>query len=210
MPAVFGGRTAKAERIPGLFCSLSAGSFAQSSLGHSSAEMPRVTLSCLFVWAASQAASSRNNGIFSFVCAGKIKCDLNWLLDLHQVSPPRAQAVRQLRRGSPSQHSENFPHRSGTGRAARRSPPLLQIACCQKAAQAACHRRGWWPPSHFLLHPQREQEARDVHLRVLRDAPPAHAHPRAPHPRRELGCPPQNSLDSGPSHDLGFGPAPGP
>lgn len=79
---------AKAEQIPGLFCSLSAGSFAQSSLGHSSAEMPRVTLSCLFVWAASQTASSRNNGILSFVHAGKIKCDLNSLLDLHHMSPP--------------------------------------------------------------------------------------------------------------------------
>lgn len=50
--------------------------------------MPRVTLSCLFVWAASQAANSRNNGIFSFVHVGKIKCDLNSQLDLHQMSPP--------------------------------------------------------------------------------------------------------------------------
>lgn len=88
VPAAFGGRTATAEQNPGLFCSLSAGSFAQSSLGHGSAEMPRVTLSCLFVWAASQADSSRKNGIFSFVRAGKIKCDLNSLLDLHQIRPP--------------------------------------------------------------------------------------------------------------------------
>lgn len=92
---------AKAEQILDLFCSLSAGSFAQPSLGHSSAEMPSITLSRLFVWAVSQAASSRNDGIFSLVCAGKIKCDLNSLLDLHQMSPPRARAVRQPRRGSP-------------------------------------------------------------------------------------------------------------
>lgn len=78
---------ANTEQIPGLFCSLSEGSFAQSSLGHGSAEMLRVTSSCLFVWAASQAASSRNNGIFSFVRAGKIKCDLNSLLALHQMNP---------------------------------------------------------------------------------------------------------------------------
>lgn len=92
---------AKAEQIPGLFCSLSAGAFAQPSLGDSSAEMPRVSLSRLFVWAASQAASSRNDGIFSLVRAGKMKCDLNSLLDLHQMNPPRARAARQLRRGSP-------------------------------------------------------------------------------------------------------------
>lgn len=87
-PTAFGGMMANTEQIPGLFCSLSEGSFAQSSLGHGSAEMPRVTSSCLFVWAVSQAASSRNNGIFSFARAGKIKCDLNSLLALHQMSPP--------------------------------------------------------------------------------------------------------------------------
>lgn len=67
------GRTAKAEQIHAIFCSLSAGSFALSSLGHGLEEMLRVTLSCLFVWAAIQAASSRNNRDFSFVHEGKIK-----------------------------------------------------------------------------------------------------------------------------------------
>lgn len=70
------------------FSVLSAGSFAPPSLGHGLAEMLRVALSCLFVWAASQAVSSRNNRIFSFVRVGKIKHDLNSLLELHQMSPP--------------------------------------------------------------------------------------------------------------------------
>lgn len=79
--------------------------------------MPRVTLSCLFVWAASQAANSRNNGIFSFVHVGKIKGDLNSQLDLHQMSPPGHELSGSQGGAALPSTVRTFPH--GTAQAAQ-------------------------------------------------------------------------------------------
>lgn len=166
-PAAFGGRRANAEQIPCLFCSLSAGSFVQSSLGHGSAEMPRVTLSSLFVWAASQAASSRNNGIFSFVRAGKIKCDLNSLLALHQMSPPEHELSGSRGGAALPSTARTFPRQKCSGSEAQRLPCSFGPLAARKMPPQA---------ASFLLLTPLEVRARDVDapLCVLRDA--AHAH----------------------------------
>ena len=203
---------AKAEQIPGFLGSLSAGSFAQSSLGHSSAEMPRVTLSCLFVWAASQAASSRNNRIFSFVCSGKIKCDLNSLLDLHQMSPPghelsgsrggaalpstaRTFPAKAAEAARPGDHLRSFRSLSDRFRRLPGLPAAEEADGLRPASSSTC--------GESKRHGTPTSVCSGMHLQHTH----AHLLPSLP---RELGCPPQNSLDSGPSHEFCFGPAPGP